>query len=192
MTDVQVSTQLTEDGYMLVEIEQDGYRYSFKQHDVVSVNQQLGYVTVQLKNASKPLVISFENNNFMAHHVYQRLVSILRRSETPTTTDESEEETPVVESRLLDDPRQTVYEAINSERDYQTLTSLEWGHNGTPSFEAEILLMEQYVQSIRETWAFSPDNTEPLEEVRKLAAITVRCMENHGCQLRTKMSRKKE
>lgn len=69
---------------------------------------------------------------------------------------------------------------INSERDYQDGNAKEWDHKGVPSFEAELLLLEEYIAEARRAWKTSPNNDVPLHSVRKVAGIAVRCMENHG------------
>ena len=76
--------------------------------------------------------------------------------------------------------RSDVYAFIDSERDFQDDMGKNFDHKGVPSFEAELLLLEQYVKKAKEKWTTSPDNTILMLEVRKIAAISVRCMENHG------------
>jgi RNA recognition motif len=76
--------------------------------------------------------------------------------------------------------REDVYKALDSERDYQDETENKWNHRGIPSLEAELLMMEHYLQLVREKWATSSNDEEVLEVMRKVSGITIRCFENHG------------
>ena len=46
-----------------------------------------------------------------------------------------------------------VCEIVKTERDFQELRNNTWNHNGNPSVEAEILLMEEYIHKARTAWA---------------------------------------
>jgi len=76
--------------------------------------------------------------------------------------------------------RENVYKALDSERDYQDETAKKWNHQGIPSLEAELLMMEHYLQLTREKWATSSNKEEVLEIMRKVSGISVRCFENYG------------
>ena len=75
--------------------------------------------------------------------------------------------------------RKEVYAVIDRERDYQD--SL-WPHDGLPSSIGEaVLMLEEYASLARKSWT---NETAPevgtLDIIRKIAAIGVRCMEDHG------------
>lgn len=75
--------------------------------------------------------------------------------------------------------RSEVYEAIDSERDYQ---DAKWGSIGQHPHEVEVwlLLMEQYLADARKAWASSPRDEAALLELRKVVSLGVACMEQHG------------
>jgi hypothetical protein len=45
--------------------------------------------------------------------------------------------------------RADVYKLIDGERDYQDKQSKQWDHQGLPTVEAEILIMEEYMAKVR-------------------------------------------
>ena len=73
--------------------------------------------------------------------------------------------------------RKEVYKAIDGERDFQdTLNSYELAVSG------EILLLEEYIKRARVAYTntFGDPTEKPTRNiVRKVAAIAVRCLENH-------------
>lgn len=78
--------------------------------------------------------------------------------------------------------RREVYYAIDSERAYQDSV---WPngivHAQEQSIGEAILLVEEYATRARKAWSGQPyPETEALEMIRKIAGITVRCMETHG------------
>ena len=75
-----------------------------------------------------------------------------------------------------------IFQAIITERAYQKrdLVDKGWRHKGTPSVEAEILLIEEYTQKLRTAWVIGKGNEQALDVMRKIAGIIVRCGENHG------------
>ena len=77
-----------------------------------------------------------------------------------------------------------VCEILKTERNYQDRQGNNWDHKGTPSVEAELLLMEEYLQKARTTWVTSPGNEQTLDVLRKVIGVGVRCFENHGCPVR--------
>ncbi len=82
-------------------------------------------------------------------------------------------------------PREEVYKLIDGERDYQNAISTNMNHQGFPTVEAEILMMEQYLMNARTLWVNTHGNSGPaLDMMRKVAGISVRCFENHGCPAR--------
>ena len=83
--------------------------------------------------------------------------------------------------------RKEVYDAIDSERDYQDKT---WPRSTDLSVLGEVTLVRQYIRKFEDE--YQADNDEPGREVpaecmnvlRKMATLLVRAMENHGAPLR--------
>lgn len=74
-----------------------------------------------------------------------------------------------------------VFLTIDGERKYQdTLT------DRVLSIGEEILLLQEYATRAREVWTedFEYPEAEALEDIRKLAAIALRCLEHHGAPKR--------
>lgn len=85
--------------------------------------------------------------------------------------------------------REEVYKAIDSERDYQDSFVLpERQYYQTHTLGEFILMINQYAAQAREKWTHHKDVDPPesLHEVRKIAALAVRCMEQHGAPYRQK------
>lgn len=74
--------------------------------------------------------------------------------------------------------RKDVYKLIDSERDYQDKTSSNWEHKSKPSFEAELLLIEEYVKKARTHYVNHNNNDHSLNQLRKVAGVIVRAFEN--------------
>ena len=81
-------------------------------------------------------------------------------------------------------PREDVYAAIDTERDYQ---DAKWPQDGRPeapnplSVGEFLLLIEEYAAKARTEWANEKKPEErTLREIRKIAGIAVNCMEQHG------------
>lgn len=77
--------------------------------------------------------------------------------------------------------RKEVYDAIESERDYQEKT---WPKSKNLPAAGEILLLEEYLGKFRTNYQLN-DDSDPytcpeicLHDLRKMAAIVVRAMEN--------------
>jgi hypothetical protein len=77
--------------------------------------------------------------------------------------------------------RADVYRVIDGERDYQDKLWGQGDANGALSVGEEILLIEQYSAMARAAWArTAAPEIDALDIIRKIAGMTVRCMENHG------------
>jgi hypothetical protein len=82
--------------------------------------------------------------------------------------------------------REQVFERINSERTYQDSINNEMNHQGFPTIEAELLMMEEYLKDSRTKWVHTHGNDKPcLDFIRKVVGIGVRCLEHHGCPERS-------
>lgn len=92
---------------------------------------------------------------------------------------ESEHGTPVCD-------RDTVYDAIDSERDYQDARKGNARrHDDRPMSVGEfIACMETYLTKARDAWARAGGVSRSLHEIRKVAALAVHCMEQHGAPMR--------
>lgn len=90
-------------------------------------------------------------------------------------------------------PRDLVYAAIDTERDYQTRV---WRENAgleptapVRTVAEEAYMLEEYVGKARAAWTVAPRVTEvavTVDILRKCAGICVRAMENHGAPKRAK------
>jgi len=69
--------------------------------------------------------------------------------------------------------REEVYELINKERDYQ-----DRRHPKDASIPAELVMMQIYLTFALNDWAWKEDARH---QIRKVVALGIRCLENHGC-----------
>ena len=76
--------------------------------------------------------------------------------------------------------RDMVYKIINQEREYQDNLSEERTDGHIHSVGEELILLNVYLRKAMDAWADNPGDTYALDQIRKIAAIAVRCMENHG------------
>lgn len=76
--------------------------------------------------------------------------------------------------------REEVYSIIDGEREYQ---EYKWkGHRHEVG--AYITILQNYVDKSRHAWTDNNGDEKALEEIRKIAAIAVSCMEEHGVNKR--------
>lgn len=82
--------------------------------------------------------------------------------------------------------RQEVYLAIDTERNYQDNLGPERRDKREMVTGEELVLLKAYVDRAFANWTNIPgENPEiTLHDLRKVAAIAVRAMENHGAPLR--------
>lgn len=85
--------------------------------------------------------------------------------------------------------RSEVYAAIDSERDFQDKFVIpERGYYPTHTLGEFVLMLNQYAAQAMQKWTHHKDSAlgdeESLHEVRKVAALAVRCMEQHGAPKR--------
>ena len=78
--------------------------------------------------------------------------------------------------------RAEVYAVLDGERDHQDAGPADYiAPASALSVGDEILLMEQYLSQARAAWARSgAPETAALEEIRKVTAMGVRCMQTNG------------
>lgn len=80
--------------------------------------------------------------------------------------------------------RESVYFMINKEREYQDNLGKDRTNGHLRSVGDELVLMDVYLQRAFNAWANNPGDIKALDEIRKIAAIAVRCMENHDAPMR--------
>lgn len=77
-----------------------------------------------------------------------------------------------------------IFQKIKDERDYQehlcTLKELPL----TPTVEGELVMLKTYIDKSLIMWTKNPSSPSILSELRKIAGITIRALENHGCPKR--------
>jgi hypothetical protein len=85
--------------------------------------------------------------------------------------------------------REQVFRRINKEREYQIQ---RWGvetglgmHEIQKDTESYILYMLRFLNQAMEKISTQPDNKEALEEIRKVTALGVVCLEQNGCPKRS-------
>lgn len=76
--------------------------------------------------------------------------------------------------------RELAYLAIDSERDYQ---ARKWGEN-PHEIDAFAAYVQEYTNQLIKTVGTSNDQTAKLDCMRKIGALTVACMEQHGAPRR--------
>lgn len=77
--------------------------------------------------------------------------------------------------------RVDVYRAIDAERELQdNLFPTVKGQNRKFTVGENLLLISQYLDEARIDWSSYDTDTKALNSVRIIAALAVRCMEQHG------------
>jgi hypothetical protein len=81
--------------------------------------------------------------------------------------------------------RERVYNAIDSERDFQ---DRKWGTVAEHPHEVGgwLTIMRQLLRDAEKAWASSADDYTTTVEIRKVIAVGVACLEQHGVQTRSK------
>lgn len=80
---------------------------------------------------------------------------------------------------MLPTPRNLAYRAIDSEREYQK----KWGEK-PHEVSSFILYMEHHLALARAIASSTSPESAALDEIRKVTALGVACMEQHGAPLR--------
>lgn len=81
--------------------------------------------------------------------------------------------------------REQVYKAIDGERDYQDSLGCDRTDGSDKTVGDYITMLSTYQRRAADNWTNVPGNRAALHEIRKIAAIAVRCMEEHGIELRS-------
>jgi hypothetical protein len=81
--------------------------------------------------------------------------------------------------------RGNVYDAIDSERDFQ---DRKWGTIEQHPHEVAgwLTLIRQHLRDSEEAWSGGSSDYVALQEIRKILAIGVACAEQHGIQTRSR------
>jgi len=74
--------------------------------------------------------------------------------------------------------------AIDFERKYQENLSSDRTDGNSRSSNDYLLMFGSYLHRAEQAWTDNPGDLQALDDVRKLAAIAVRCMEEHGAPYR--------
>jgi hypothetical protein len=76
--------------------------------------------------------------------------------------------------------RKSIYHLIDGERDYQDSLLSNRTDGSEKSVGDYITMLQHYQQRLVEAWTINAGNTAALDIMRKIAGISVRCMEEHG------------
>jgi hypothetical protein len=76
--------------------------------------------------------------------------------------------------------REQIYAAIDGERDYQNALGGDRTNGTQLGVSGCLTLLSTYLRKAQDAWTDNPSDTQALHEIRKLAAICVRAMEEHG------------
>lgn len=80
--------------------------------------------------------------------------------------------------------REDVYKLIDGEREYQNGI---WGTDAdSKTVGSHLTLLATYLREAQDGYTFTDGNRKALESIRKIAALTVRCMEMHETPERSK------
>lgn len=80
--------------------------------------------------------------------------------------------------------REEVFELINGERNYQDKLSPSRTDGSKKTVGDYTTMMSHYVNKLQEAWTMNAGNTAALDVMRKIAAIAVHAMEDHGAPAR--------
>lgn len=76
--------------------------------------------------------------------------------------------------------RAEVYKVIDGEREYQNNLGGSRTDGSPKSVGDYIMMLDYYLSHAKEAWVNNPGIKMAMHDVRKIAAIAVRCMEEHG------------
>ena len=83
--------------------------------------------------------------------------------------------------------REQVYERIDVERQYQDHLPSNRTDGSDKQVGSYLTMMRHYMTKAEEAWTMNRGDSAALDNVRKIAAIAVRCMEEHGAPTRNWM-----
>ena len=76
--------------------------------------------------------------------------------------------------------REEVYKVIDSERDYQNSLGVNRTDGSSKTAGEYLIMIDHYLAHAKEVWTANPGVKMALHDIRKIAGIAVRCMEEHG------------
>lgn len=80
--------------------------------------------------------------------------------------------------------RKLVYNVIDEEREYQDSLPLTRTDGSSKTVGDYVVMMQYYQNQLVEEWTMNPGDKAALNVIRKIAAIAVHCMEDHGVEKR--------
>lgn len=84
--------------------------------------------------------------------------------------------------------RSEVYKLIDGEREYQDSLRYDGVNARFGDMEHEVgeylVMFATYLRKAEDGWTLNKGNDQALHQIRKLATIAVRCMEEHGAPTR--------
>lgn len=81
--------------------------------------------------------------------------------------------------------RAKVYELINGERSYQDTLPPSRTDGSSKTVGDYLVLLDVYIRRAKDDWAGNAGYEQSLDEIRKIAGIAVRCMEEHDAPARS-------
>lgn len=134
-----------------------------------------GYVGWRCGDCGKPVAGKYSICEHCGYNPFDRLKEHQSASEVPAN---------IADMKVT---RETVYSAIDGERDYQDAQrgNAKRHEDQPPMTPGELILcMEECLAQARAAW-YKPDGgTACLPYIRKVTALGVQCMERHGAPLR--------
>lgn len=82
--------------------------------------------------------------------------------------------------------REEVYNAIDSERDYQDGLDCDRTDHKDHSVGDYTVMLNHYMQELNKAWTLNAGDHYALDVMRKIGGIAVHCMEDHGAIEREK------
>lgn len=79
---------------------------------------------------------------------------------------------------------ESIFQKIRDERDYQDHLCTIKEMPSEPTVEGELVMLKTYIDKAFEVWTKNPNDQPALSEVRKIAGIAIRCLQNNGCPKR--------
>ena len=76
--------------------------------------------------------------------------------------------------------RSEVYKVIDGERDYQDSLSPDRTVGVQHQVGSYLTMLRSYLAKAEQQWTNTAGDSAALSEIRKIAAIATRCMEDHG------------
>lgn len=76
--------------------------------------------------------------------------------------------------------RNEVYAVIDRERDYQNDLKSDRTDGSDKSVGEYLVMLDTYINLAKTGWTMQAGNKAALDCIRKIAAVAVRCMEEHG------------